>query len=258
MSHFKYNEWWDKVEIGIHSPQWSPQAHFWVMDREILGLGSPHFISELWLIGQVDASHSSWTVPMSHVKYNEWWDKVEIGIHSLQWSPQAHFWVMDREILGLGSADFTAELWTIGQVDASHSSWTVPMSHFKYNEWWDKVEIGIHSLQWSPQAQFWVMGGEIFSLRSPHFTAELCMFRQVDASLSSWTVPMSYFKYNEWWDKVEIGIHSLQWSPQARFWVMGGEIFSLRSPTFHSWIVHFWTSGCKSQQQDCANVLFQV
>eukprot|EP00956_Cyclotella_meneghiniana_P036429 scaffold125723_cov87-Cyclotella_meneghiniana.AAC.1 len=40
---------------------------------------------------------------------------------------------MDREILGLGSPYFTAELWTIGQVDASHSSWTVPMPHFKTN-----------------------------------------------------------------------------------------------------------------------------
>eukprot|EP00956_Cyclotella_meneghiniana_P030141 scaffold75101_cov63-Cyclotella_meneghiniana.AAC.1 len=42
---------------------------------------------------------------------------VEIGIHSLQWSPQADYRV-------------------------------------KYNEWSDMVETGIHSLQWSPQADY--------------------------------------------------------------------------------------------------------
>eukprot|EP00956_Cyclotella_meneghiniana_P005650 scaffold7269_cov68-Cyclotella_meneghiniana.AAC.1 len=48
------------------------------------------------LTERVDASHSSWTVPMSHI------------------------------------SNFIAELWTIGPVDASHhNSWTVPMSHFK-------------------------------------------------------------------------------------------------------------------------------
>eukprot|EP00956_Cyclotella_meneghiniana_P025672 scaffold54029_cov59-Cyclotella_meneghiniana.AAC.1 len=73
---------------------------------------------------------------------------------------------------------------------------------------------------------------------SPHFIAVLCMFGPVDASHSSWTVPMSYFKYNEWFDKVEMGIHSLQWSPQAGFQVMGGEIPANEVPTFHSCIVH--------------------
>eukprot|EP00956_Cyclotella_meneghiniana_P033869 scaffold99649_cov78-Cyclotella_meneghiniana.AAC.1 len=50
----------------------------------------------------------------------------------------------------------------------------------------------------------WV--GKVSARGSPHFTAELCMFGpSVDASHSSWTVPMSYLKYNEWQDKVEIG-----------------------------------------------------
>eukprot|EP00956_Cyclotella_meneghiniana_P035146 scaffold112021_cov77-Cyclotella_meneghiniana.AAC.1 len=76
------------------------------MDREIFVLVSAAFTAKLWTIGQVDASHSSWTVPMSHFK---WMQVTAAGLF---------------QCLISRSADFTVELWTIGQVDASHSSWT--------------------------------------------------------------------------------------------------------------------------------------
>ena len=49
------------------------------------------------------------------------------------------------------------------------------MSHCEYNEWWDKVEIGIHGPQWSPQADFGVMGGEIFSRSASHIPHQDCV-----------------------------------------------------------------------------------
>eukprot|EP00956_Cyclotella_meneghiniana_P028183 scaffold64965_cov79-Cyclotella_meneghiniana.AAC.1 len=51
---------------------------------------------------------------------------------------------------------------------AIHSSWTGPMSQYRYNEWYDKVEIGTYCLQWSLQADFGVMGGENFSSSTSH------------------------------------------------------------------------------------------
>ena len=39
-----------------------------------------------------------------------------------------------------------------GSVEQDHSSWTVPMSDYEYNEWSDKVEIEAHCPQWLPQA----------------------------------------------------------------------------------------------------------
>eukprot|EP00956_Cyclotella_meneghiniana_P029835 scaffold73484_cov30-Cyclotella_meneghiniana.AAC.2 len=53
-----------------------------------------------------------------------------------------------------GTLLFTPRLYEFGAVHAIHSSWTVPMSHYKYNEWSEWVGIQIHWLQWSPQADF--------------------------------------------------------------------------------------------------------
>eukprot|EP00956_Cyclotella_meneghiniana_P041611 scaffold232286_cov66-Cyclotella_meneghiniana.AAC.1 len=38
------------------------------------------------VLGLAHALHSSWTVPMSHLMYNECYGRVENGIHPLQWS----------------------------------------------------------------------------------------------------------------------------------------------------------------------------
>eukprot|EP00956_Cyclotella_meneghiniana_P039139 scaffold166440_cov26-Cyclotella_meneghiniana.AAC.1 len=62
---------------------------------------------------------------------------VEIGIHSLQWSPQADYRVKVGLNLSTVVPDSGTKIVTAGN-----------------NEWSDMVEIGIHSLQWSPQADY--------------------------------------------------------------------------------------------------------
>eukprot|EP00956_Cyclotella_meneghiniana_P025273 scaffold52461_cov36-Cyclotella_meneghiniana.AAC.1 len=64
----------------------------------------------------------------------------------------------------------------------NHNITTLPTSHYKYNEWLEKVENGNHNIT---------------------------------------TLPTSHYKYNEWLEKVEIGIWALKCSPQRVFqtWV---------------------------------------
>ena len=50
-----------------------------------------------------------------------------------------------------------------------HSSLTVPMSHYEYDKWWGMVEIGIHCLGRSSQADFWLICCVKISLCCPHF-----------------------------------------------------------------------------------------
>ena len=49
---------------------------------------------------------------------------------------------------------FTPRLSEFGLIQAIHISLTLPMSHYKYNEWLDKVEIGINCPQPSPTLTF--------------------------------------------------------------------------------------------------------
>ena len=71
-----------------------------------------------------------------------------------------------------------------------------------------------------------------FGWRSPHFPPRLCVFGWVHAIHSSWTVPMSHYGCNKWWDKVEVGLHCLQWILQADLIFMDWGIFCLQSPRF--------------------------
>ena len=71
---------------------------------------------------------------------------------------------------------FTPRCSVIGWMHTIHSSWTVLISYYEYNEWWDMVEIGIYWLQWSLEPSFWVMGRDNFNLRSPLCTPRLCVF----------------------------------------------------------------------------------
>ena len=49
---------------------------------------------------------------------------------------------------------FTQGLSEFGLIQAIHMGLTLPMSHHEYNEWLDKVEIGMWSIKWSPQPMF--------------------------------------------------------------------------------------------------------
>ena len=100
--------------------------------------------------------------------------------------------------------------------------------------------------------------GRTVSLLSQLSTPRLCVFGSYDTIHFSWTVPMSHYKYNEWWDKHKIGIHCHQGSPQADFWVTGGGKAGLVLPTFSTKIVCVGLLTAISQQLNCSNVSLQV
>ena len=56
----------------------------------------------------------------------------------------------------------SSSLWVFGYVHSYQSCLTVPIYHYGYNGWSDRVEIGIHCLQCSLQSDFWVISGDIF------------------------------------------------------------------------------------------------
>ena len=62
-------------------------SHGWWKFR----LGSLHFASRLSVYRLIQLFHISSTHPISHNKYNEWLDKVEICVWALKWSPQSIF-----------------------------------------------------------------------------------------------------------------------------------------------------------------------
>ena len=109
---------------------------------------------------QAKAIHSSLTLPMSFYKYNKWLYKVEIGIHHVYSSLHPDFWVMGGDNYNFSSPPlhFTPRSSVFVPIQALDSSSTLPISHYWYNEWLTKVEIGIQSLKWSPQPDFesWV------------------------------------------------------------------------------------------------------
>ena len=61
------------------------------------------------------------------------------------------------------------------------------------------------------------MSGDKFSSTPLLFTPRSCVIVPIQAIDSSLTLPMSHHMYNEWLDRVEIGIWSPEWSPEAVF-----------------------------------------
>ena len=95
------------------------------------------------------------TLSMSHCEYNEWFCKLEIWIHRRQPSPHPDFWVVGGDDFGSSALCFTPRWSVFGLIQDFHSISTLPTSHYKYNEWLEKVEIGTWALKWSPQRVFW-------------------------------------------------------------------------------------------------------
>ena len=118
----------------------------------------PLFTPRLSEFGLFWAIHISSTLMMSHHKYNEWFCKLEIWIHHPQPSPHPDFWVVGGDNFGSSTLPFTPRWSMFELIQQFHSISTLPTSHYKYNEWLVKVEIGIWALKWSPQCVFqsWV------------------------------------------------------------------------------------------------------
>ena len=90
--HHEYVEWLDMVEIGIHPPQPSPHPNFLVEGGAIFRWGGPHVSHQVWAYTDLFSKFIiSSTHPISHYKYNEWLDKVEIDVWALKWSPPCVF-----------------------------------------------------------------------------------------------------------------------------------------------------------------------
>ena len=87
-----------------------------------------------------------------------------------------------------------------------HSISTLPMSHYKYNEWLCKVEIWIHHVKPSPHLNFCVVSGENFGSRPLRFTPRWSMSVLIQAIHSISTLSMSNCNCNGWLSKVEIWI----------------------------------------------------
>ena len=82
----------------------------------------------------------------------------------------------------------------------------------------------------------WVMGGDKFGSSILHFTPRWSMFGLIKEYHSISTLPTSYYKYNEWLDKVEIGYCCVGYKMVTTmcFWVMDGvKVDGL--PVFHFW-----------------------
>ena len=113
----------------------------------------PLFAPSLREFGLILAIHIIPTLPMSHCKYNEWSCKVEIWVQHPQPSPSPHigFWVVGWDNFRSTTLHFTPRWCMLGLIQGYHSISTLPTSHYKYNEWLEKVEIAAWALKWSPQ-----------------------------------------------------------------------------------------------------------
>ena len=92
------------------------------------------------------------------------WNSSPPTISKLQFSSRGwwNFW--------LRSLRFTPSLNVYRLNQPFHISLTLPISHYKYNEWLDKVEIGVWALKWSPQTCFVIMSEYKFGLAQTHLS----------------------------------------------------------------------------------------
>ena len=56
--------------------------------------------------------------------------------------------------IGVAYQPLTLRLGDFGLIGATLSISTLPVAHFKYDEWLEKVQIGIWALKWSPLRVF--------------------------------------------------------------------------------------------------------
>ena len=160
---------------------------------------------------------------------------------------------------GSSTLRFTPRWSMFGLIQEVHSISTLPTPHYKYDEWLEKVEIGIWALKRSPQRVFQSrVGSQLAWPLCPLFTPRLSEFGLFWAIHISSTLMMSHHKYDEWFCKLEIWIHHPQPSPHPGFWVMGGDIFLLQYPTFHTKMEYVWIDSRSLQHLDPSNFSLEV
>ena len=154
-----------------------------------IGSSTLLFTPRWCMFGLIQEYHRISTLPTSHNKYNEWSEKVKIGIWALKWSSQHVFHSRVGTKLAWPYCPlFTSRLSEFGLIWAIHISSTLSMSHCKYNEWFCKLEIWIHHPQPSPHPGFWVMGGDDFGIRNLRFTPKT-EYVWIDSRISHQLIP---------------------------------------------------------------------
>ena len=76
------------------------------------------------------------------------------------------------------------------------------------------------------------MGVDNFGMRPLRFTPRWCMFGLIQEFHSISTLPPSHYKYNEWLEKIEIGMWALELSSQHIFEVRVGSMLACLHSTF--------------------------
>ena len=163
-------------------------SHGWGQSR----LGPcPLLIPRLSEFGLPQAIHSISTLPFSPHEYNEWFCKVKIWIHHPQPMPHPGFWGVCGDDFGSSTLAFTPRWSMFGLIQQVHIISTLLTSHCKYNEWLEKIEIGICA----DHTCVSVTGGVKVGLALVHFWYQdwvsLDCRRQFTASQPFHSLPMS-------------------------------------------------------------------
>ena len=157
------------------------------------------FIPRWCAFGSVPTIHFSWTVPMSH-----------------------HRRLRLEFILCNGHHKLTLKTWE-GEILAwgLRSSLFTPIDGVRLDQYTPFIVAGLFQCLIIYNVDFGVLGGGGTSgLRSSLFIIRWFAFGSVWAIPCSRAAPMSYHRYNKWWYNIEIGIHCLQWSPQAHLFIL--------------------------------------
>ena len=108
-----------------------------------------------------------------------------------------------------------------------------------------RFEFIIHNQRHTLAFESWVVTSS--APATLRFTPRWSMSGLIQDCHSISTLPISHHKYNEWLQKVEIGISVLKWSPQRVFQSRMGPKWAWPSSTFHTKIEEVWTDLGNSQ-----------
>ena len=109
-----------------------------------------------------------------------------------------------------------------------------------------RLEFIIHNHHHTSAFESWVVTNSCSS--TLRFTPRWSMFGLIQEVHSISTLPTPHYKYNEWFEKVEIGIWALKWSPQCVFQSLVGSKLAWPLSTFHTKVEWVWTDSGNSHQ----------
>ena len=119
-----------------------------------------------------------------------------------------------------------------------------------------RFELIIHNHHNTPAFESWVVTISASGTYVSHLRRS--MFGLIKEFHTNLTLPTSHHKYNEWLEKVEIGIWALKWSSQHVFQSRVGTNLAWPSSTFHIKIEWVWTDSSNSHQLNPSNVSLWV